>query len=334
MFLVGLGFLAVLVWLLIFARPLLDSLIIAGLLAYLLNPLVRGLERRLRLNRTAAATVAYGSITLLIILLVTAFGATLWNQLPRLVDELQTALIEMESWLERPWFILGFELHPETLLASLVRSGGNALASLPTGSWEVLGTITNNLLWSTLVLVTLYYFLVDGPKIKPWLVSWLPEEYQADGRRLLDEIDLIWSVFLRMQLLIFLILAFLLVTSTLLIIWLFRSGWLPLSPLGLVILFILVYTAIQQVDNLWLRPYLLGRSLQLHPGVVFVGLIAALALSGLLGAIIVVPLLATVKIISRYAHARLLGLPPWPPEPLPPTSSIIATEAPLAEGEL
>ena len=115
-----------------------------------------------------------------------------------------------------------------------------------------------------------------------------------------------------MQLLIFFILALLFVISTLLIIWLFRAGWLPLSPLGLVVLFILVYAGIQQVDNLWLRPQLLGRSLQLHPGVVFVSLIAALALSGLLGAIIIVPILATLKIITRYLHAKWLGVSYWP----------------------
>ena len=78
----------------------------------------------------------------------------------------------MESWLQQPWFVFGFELHPETLLVSLLRSGSNALATLPASSWEVLGAITNNLLWSTLVLVSLYYFLADGPKLKPWLISW------------------------------------------------------------------------------------------------------------------------------------------------------------------
>jgi predicted PurR-regulated permease PerM len=181
--------------------------------------------------------------------------------------------------------------------------------------------------------VSLYYFLKDGPKIKPWLIGWLPAKYQAEGSRLLDEIDLVWSIFLRMQLLIFLILALLFVFSTWLIIWLFRAGWLPLSPVGLILLFILVYTGIQQIDNLWLRPQLLGRSLKLHPGVVLVSLIAALALSGLLGALIIVPLIATVKIIFMYLHAKWLGAPYWPepePESVPPPE----IEAMLSENRI
>ena len=104
------------------------------------------------------------------------------------------------------------------------------------------------------------------------------------------------------------------------------AGWLPLSPVGLIVLFILVYTGIQQVDNLWLRPQLLGRSLQLHPGVVLVGLIAALALSGLLGALIIVPMMATIKIIFMYLHAKWLGVSYWPEPAAPPETEAILSE--------
>jgi predicted PurR-regulated permease PerM len=54
---------------------------------------------------------------------------------------------------------------------------------------------------------------------------------------------------------------------------------------------------------------------------VVMGLITALALSGVLGALLIVPLLATCKIIGRYIHALLLGLPPWPPSPTPAAGS-------------
>jgi len=315
--LLGLVILAGVAWLLIFAQPLLESLLIAGLLAYLLDPLVCRLEQRFKLRRALAAGLIYGLTLLVVTGLVAAVGAAVWGQWPRLSQEFFEALTEMGRWLEQPVTVIGYQLNPQTVLVNLRRSAANTMATVPLGSIGVLNTITDNLLWSTLVLVSLYYFLKDGPKLKPWLIGWLPKAYQAEGQRLLDEIDLVWSVFLRMQLLIFLILGFLFVASSLLIVWLFRAGWLPLSPLGLIILFILVYTGIQQIDNLWLRPQLLGRSLRLHPGVVLVSLIAALALSGLLGALIIVPLLATVKIIFQYLHAKWLGLSYWPEPALP-----------------
>jgi tetrahydromethanopterin S-methyltransferase subunit F len=123
------------------------------------------------------------------------------------------------------------------------------------------------------------------------------------------------------------VLAVLVISSTTLIIWLFRQGWLPLSPIGLALLLVGVYAAIQQVDNLWLRPQLMGHALKLHPGVIFVGLIAGLALGGLLGALLVVPLLATVKVLSRFVYTRLgfrtaaeadIQTPTPPPEPALP----------------
>ncbi len=318
--LLGISMLIAVIGLLVFARPLLDSLLVAGLLAYLVDPFIQLAERRLGVKRPFAVNLVYGLTLLLLILLLVGVGSWLIDQTPALWSELQTALVEMESWLERPFLLFGLSIDPQELINTLEQSVGNALATLPGSSTNIVAELTQNLLWSLVVIVSLYYFLKDSPKMKPWIVSLLPELFQAEGRRLLDEIDTVWGVFLRMQLLIFAILGGLMIASTSLIIWLFRLGWLPLSPLGLVILLLLVYAAIQQVDNVWLRPQLLGRTLQLHPGVVFVGLIAGLALSGVLGAIIIVPLLATGRIIGRYLHARLLGQPPWPELVEPPAA--------------
>jgi tetrahydromethanopterin S-methyltransferase subunit F len=78
------------------------------------------------------------------------------------------------------------------------------------------------------------------------------------------------------------------------------------------LLLIFVYTAAQQVDNLWLRPQLMGQHLRLHPGLVFAGLAAALMVGGILGALLIVPLMATLKVIGKYIYCQLMDLPPWP----------------------
>jgi len=232
--LVGLIILAGGIALLIFTRPLLDSLIIAGLLAYLLDPLVKLSQKRLRLSRPLAATVIFILTLLTVLGLFVLIGATIWQQWPQIGAELGEALTQMQHWLERPVNLFGFQLIPATLLENIQRLAGNAFAAIPAGSLTALATITDNLLWSMVVLVSFYYFLKDGPKIKPWLVALLPPAAQPDGQRLLDEIDITWSLFLRMQLFIFVVLAVLMAGSTVLIIWLFRAGWLPLSPVGLI----------------------------------------------------------------------------------------------------
>ena len=80
------------------------------------------------------------------------------------------------------------------------------------------------------------------------------------------------------------------------------------------LLLLVVYTAVQQVDNLWLRPQYMGRQLQLHPGLVFISLIAGLAFAGILGALVIVPMLATARVVGRYLYDKIVAAPPEPPE--------------------
>ena len=47
-------------------------------------------------------------------------------------------------------------------------------------------------------------------------------------------------------------------------------------------------------------------------------IIAAIVLQGVLGVLIIVPLLATFVVLGRYIRRRLLGLPPFEDEEPPP----------------
>jgi predicted PurR-regulated permease PerM len=222
------------------------------------------------------------------------------------MKELDQATSELQRWLERPLTILGFTMRPELILEYLRSSAGTAISSVSLSDGRRLLGLTNNLLWALVVVVSFFYLLRDGPRILPGLIRYLPPAYQEEASELLTEIDRIWGVFLRVQLLIFAVIGVLVIISTTILIWLFRQGWLPLSPIGLIILLIIVYTAIQQVDNLWLRPQYMGQALKLHPGLVFVSLIAALALTGFMGALLVVPTLASLKVVALFLHRRFV----------------------------
>jgi predicted PurR-regulated permease PerM len=68
------------------------------------------------------------------------------------------------------------------------------------------------------------------------------------------------------------------------------------------------------IKNIWLRPLIYGRSVHMHAGIVFVSIIAAVIFTGIIGAFIVVPVLASLGVIGRYIHARLLGQPAFADE--------------------
>lgn len=299
--------LAGIIWLIIAAGPLFGVITIAAILAYLLDPLVRLLTRRTQLSRDWAAGLVYLMFLLILAGIPTGLGAVVLSQFNRLEQEFFQAIAALRELFAQPIVLVGLRLNPQTLVDNLEQIGGNLVTTVSAGSFNILSGVTSNVLWGLVILVTTYYFLKDGPKIQPWLVRLFPPQYREEFEQLLTEINAVWSVFLKVQLLILLILAILMGLGTLLVIWLFRAGLLPFSPLALILLLILVYTLIQQVDNLWLRPRFLGRRLQLHPALVFIGLTWAFVVAGFLGALLVVPAMATVKILGRYFHGKLMA---------------------------
>lgn len=304
------GFIVLVIW----AFPLVEALSITALLAYLLDPLVKLVMRKLRMKRFWAVIIVYVLLLVILVSIPATFGTIAYGQFERWSADLQSAVDEIEKFLSQPVIFFGLGFSPGSVIQQLSQSAGSALTSVSGNTFSIVSGITTNILWGLLVLVSLYYFLQDGSEIKPWLVKLAPDAYQKDVDRLLDEINRVWGVFLRVQLLIFLVLFILFILGSLLVIWLYQLGLIPFSTLGFVVTLILVYAAVQQVDNLWLRPQLMGSQLRLHPAIVFVGLVGALALGGVLLALVVVPLIASAKVIGRYVRLKLLDLPPWPEE--------------------
>lgn len=306
-----LAILAALLALFILALPLFEALTIAGLLALLFDPLLRWMSRRWRLSRAWAVRILFIGGGFLLAGLPAAFGALLYANLSRWADDLRTALLAMVEWLSQPHLVLGFDLSPRLLFEQFSQTAGSAMALVPGGSFNLLSELTQNLLWAAVIVVALFYFLKDSTALKGWLVALAPPGYQDDAVRLLDELIAVWATFLRAQLLILVILGGLLIIGAWIVILLYQLGLIPFSTLGLVVMLVVVYVLVTQVDNIWLKPVLYSQHLRLHLGVVFVAIIAALVLGGFLMALIIVPIIATIKVLANYVRSKLLNQPPW-----------------------
>jgi len=55
----------------------------------------------------------------------------------------------------------------------------------------------------------------------------------------------------------------------------------------------------------------MGRSVHINEGIVFVVIIVATILEGILGALLVVPLIASLVVVVGYLRRRVLGLAPF-----------------------
>ena len=204
---------------------------------------------------------------------------------------------------------------------------------------------TTNLAWIMVILVTTYHLLQDWERLREWLIHLVPAGHQSDVRRLYEEIKTVWQAHLRSQLRLMLLVGVLVglgsaaiglrhalllgllaggldlipslgpivaMAVAIGVAWFEGSVYLPLSKGWFAIVVIVLYTLVQQVENIWLQPRIMGRRLRLHPGLVFIAVTGALALGGTVVALIIVPLLATAGVVGRYVHHRMLGLEPWP----------------------
>jgi hypothetical protein len=89
------------------------------------------------------------------------------------------------------------------------------------------------------------------------------------------------------------------------------STWIPLSNFWVAGIVIIIYLVLINLKNFFLRPYIMGRSVHMNEALVFIAIMIATILKGILGALLVVPLLATVVVIGGYIQRRVLGLPPF-----------------------
>jgi predicted PurR-regulated permease PerM len=332
-----------LVWLLFTVRALIGPLVIAALLAYVLNPAVTLITSRTKLSHNLSASLVYLLFLAILVAVLVIFVPVVIQQAKSLSLELQGIKVQLEDALAGPVTFLGFDLSLDKLLAELQEISSPLLK--PERVLRVLKATTTNLAWILVILVTTYYLLRDWERLREWLIRLAPEAYQPDVRRLHREIKDVWRAYLRGQLLLMLAVgvltglgaaaiglpgavAFGLLAGALdlipslgptatmvvaaVVAWFEGSTFLPLSNAWFTVVVVALYILVQLVENVWLQPRILGRILRLHPALVFVAVVGALSLAGALVALIIVPLLGTAGVLGRYVHSRILGLQPWP----------------------
>jgi hypothetical protein len=55
----------------------------------------------------------------------------------------------------------------------------------------------------------------------------------------------------------------------------------------------------------------MSSSVHIHPAIIFIAIVASLSLAGVLTALVIVPVIGSVAVISRYTYCKLLNLDPW-----------------------
>ncbi|GAB4520646.1 MAG: AI-2E family transporter [Anaerolineales bacterium] len=241
-------------------------------------------------------------------------------------------------------------------LQTVLSQAGSILSAVATSAVSLMG-------WLLFVLLVSYFVLSDSGQV-PDMVRYLHiPGYDYDVRRMGREFNRIWNAFLRGQILIIalVILASGLLLSILgmrfafnvallvglarfvpyigtfttdIIIFLvaiFQSGnYLGMSQTSYAFLVLGMAILLDQVFDNIISPRILGQSLGVHPAAVLIGAILAARLLGFVGLVLAAPVLASLRLLARYAFRKMLDMDPWPePESQVPTLEIPGKDAAL-----
>ncbi len=328
-------------------RALLPPIAIALVLAYILKPLADLVERRTKLPRTPSVLIVFVVLLLIISLIPATVLPYAVDRFTRLNLDLQQLADDLLTFLSQPISVLGYSISLQDMVGDLQGALQDLLRPFATQTVTVLFGVASSLLWLLSILVISFYLVKDADRLRSFLDRLAPPGYLEELRRLREEINHVWKAFFRGQVLLGLIIGVvvwlamiavglpnaglmgllaglleviptfgpvLATIPALLVAFFLGSTYLPLSNFWFAVLVLGIYTLIQQLENAYLVPRIMGRRLQLHPVVVFIGVLAGGLLFGALGVLLAAPFIGTLRVALSYTYAKLLDEDPFPPE--------------------
>ncbi len=316
----------------------LTPFLIAGLLAYLGDPLVNRLTRY-KIPRTLAAVIVFLILLMSIILLLFLIVPLIQKQIALLIERLPQAI----NWVQLsaiPWIESNFNI---TLNLDL-----NTLKTALTGHWEQASNVAQymfkTLHESGLVLVKFvinlvlipvvnFYLLRDWDKVVIKTKQLFPPNILPKVSHLFNECNEVVGAFFRGQLLVMLVLGFYFSIGLKIVGLDFALligviiGVLSIVPYlgsmtGLVIAVLATYFQFQDIKHLIftlivfllghllegmiLTPLLIGDRIGLHPVAVIFAVLAGGQLFGFVGVLLALPVAAIIMVLIRHIHSYYL----------------------------
>ena len=322
------------VWLVVF------SLILALFLTAVLHPLERRLRTVISRPRSAPALIS-------LLIGVAVLGGIGWfvswqvsSHWTQLSDQISSVVDNTKDWLRNgPLHLKSSDI--DKVSSSITDRVKDHPGELISGAITTVRAVSEFITALLLILLSTFYLLRDGDKIWRWVVSLFPRSAHERVDRAGAAGWQTFGGYMRGQMLIALFHG---VTITILLLVLrvplaaalgvliFMGSFIPLLGLtvtgalavavallenGLIsaIVVAIAITVLVQVEGHVLQPFIMSRSVNVHPLAVLLAVVAGTTLGGIPGAFIAVPLIAFLNTAVRALHAPLE--PPEPPPPVP-----------------
>jgi predicted PurR-regulated permease PerM len=301
-------------------------LLISLLIAIALHPLVTALERRglgrgLVVGLFTLAMCAAGA------LLVTVVFTSLAEQLSKLVQDFPALRTRVDQRLPAQYPILKRVVSEIFALPSSPEIAAHLKRPLALGTVALSGVVS-----MFFMLIVTIYLLLDGKRLYAWLIAYIPRVHRERMAVTAEEVSQVVYAYVRGQAIVSVLFT---VYSGLVLSILHVPAVVPLAILaGLVDVIPVVgviiatvpavllaltvspttaaivfacYVAYHVVESYFIVPRVYGQRLRLSTLAVVLALLAGTTLQGLLGAVLVLPLVAAYPIIERIWLASYLA---------------------------
>lgn len=316
-------------------RAVLTPFILAALTAYILNPSVKFLQRRLKINRVLSILVVFLSLVAVVIGTIYWVGGGLLKEAQQVQSENRDlTFFNPETINNLPEFeIAGQKFGLKPVAEEIPKTLVNAATHWQENLWPFITDAFGRILATFVFLLATFYFLKDGRKFLDYFKSLFPTAYRTNLERVEEDINGVFGNYLRGQILLvvimsvasFICLSVLGVKFALTVAVL--TGFLELMPffgpviattiaasivyltghnnwgldtITLTTVVIVVYISLRLLEDYFVIPQVLGHVTKLHPLLVLLAVLAGGHVYGALGFVLAVPLVAALRIIIRF----------------------------------
>ena len=315
--------------------PVLVPLLLGFAITFLLEPLTSWFQNRGRSRRAAVGLTlltAFLVLALILLVLLPSVYHQLGESIRRMPQALRAGAVRAQGLLSMAkerlspdiyarlhGYVADFEQNPSAITSRVGGWLSKGLLGLVGVGTTAIGLI--------IVPFFVYYLLLDFRKLRKIVEGQIPPRYREETTLLFRELGEVVRGYVRGRFLIACIMAmiyalgllilrvplwagigviagvigiipYLGVTSGLILALSFAA--LDGAGLGRIIGVLVVFTIAQLTEDYVLTPRIIGGKLELHPMLVFIALIIAGDLFGLLGLVLAIPALAVLKVVVQF----------------------------------
>ena len=314
-------------------------IIITGFLYFLLNPIVKFLQKN-KIPKTLAIIILYVGVIGIIILaigsivpMISKQVSELFSNIPKYADDAVKYFQYLNDTKQYKWIMNQEYVKIEDITENLKAYAQTIPSNITNGIGSIISTMTNITITIVTVPFLLFYCFKDGSKFPEALSKFFPSSYRKEGLKIIKDTSETIAAYIQGQVIVALFVG----TLSLIGYWIIGLDYAlvmalvvavtniipyvgPLiggAPAVIIALFtsptqaflvIIVITIAQQIEGNILSPLILGKRLDTHPATIIILLLMAGNLAGILGMILAVPTYAAVKTIviniNRLLKAR------------------------------